>query len=379
MFAAQEFDARRSRLLQTMQAERLDTLLIYSAKPESGYVRYYTGWESELGIYDCSLLAVTPGYGNEWTLLTNAFWDEPFNPRLQTSIVTGDLGSALREHLPKGTRRIGVAPLRQFPASIYRQLLTACPKAEITDARDLLLKLRAVKSLAEIEILRRTAAVADASVAALQQVLQPGVSELEAAAEVERALRRAGSGPLIFSTIVCSGERTGRFIALPTSRRFENGDLVQLDCGPSIDGYHGDFSRCATAGEPSSAARKLMEDTATLYEVCLAALRPGVRACDVARKVLETAGAMGYGPEHLYQSPNVKPGFVGHGIGLANPDVPQLSPQDDTELECGMVINIETILKNPALGSTRLEDAVVIEPGAPARLSQSSIRLWETA
>ena len=377
MFSAQEFEGRRARLLTAMDVERLDALLIYAAKPESGYVRYYAGWEPELAIFDCALLAVTPGYDHEWTLLTNAFWDEPFGG-LQAAIVAGDLGAALRGRLPSAARRIGIAPMRQFPASLYRCVVEACPLAEVFDAKDLLLRLRAVKSAAEVEILRRIAAVADASVEAFLQALLPGVSELEAAAEVERALRCAGSGPFIFSTILCSGDRTGRFIALPTARRFEAGDLVQLDCGPSLGGYHGDFSRCATAGEPPPAVRKLMEDTAALYEVCLAALRPGVRACKVAHEVLEAAGGMGYGPEGLYQSPNVKPGFVGHGIGLANPDLPQLSLQDDTELEAGMVINIEAILKN-ALGSARLEDAVVIEPSGASRLSLSSIRVWEAS
>ncbi len=379
MFTVEELTARRFRLLQMMETERLDALFIYAAKPESGFVRYYTGWESELAIFDCSLLVVTPGRGNEWTLLTNAFWDEPFGPQLQTSIVTGDMAAAVRELLPQGARRIGIAPLRQFPAATYRSVAEACPQAALLDVKDLLLKLRAVKSAAEIDLLRRIAAVADASVEAFRRTLQPGITEQDAAAEIEYVLRRAGSGPFIFSTLLCSGTRTGRFIALPSLRRFEEGDLVQLDCGPSIEGYHGDFSRCATAGTPPLAARRLLEHTAVLYEKCLAALRPGARACDVAQEVLETAYQLGYGPEHLYQSPNVKPGFVGHGIGLANPDVPQLSPLDETELEPGMVINIETILRTPSLGSTRLEDAVVIEAGGATRLSQSSIRLWEVA
>lgn len=376
MFSKPEFNSRRERLLRSMEVERLDVLLIYSSKPESGYVRYYTGWESELGIFDCSLLIVAPTEKNPWTLLTNAFWDEPFEPYLQPVVITGDLPATIGGYIPARAKRIGVAPLRQFPADVYRAVVHGLPNAEVVDVKDLLLRLRAVKSEAEIALLRRIAAIADTGAEALSQVLHPGITELEAAAEVEYALRRSGSGPLIFSTLVTSGERTSRFIALPTARPFVEGDLVQLDCGPSLAGYHGDFSRCATVGPPNTRTRSLLEDTATLYEECLAALRPEKRACDVARHVLSAAQELGYGPDNLYQSPNVKPGFVGHGIGLANPDVPQLSPTDETVLETGMVVNIEVILKTPQIGSTRLEDAVVLGSRGATRLSEAPVRLW---
>ena len=87
----------------------------------------------------------------------------------------------------------------------------------------------------------------------------------------------------------------------------------------------------------------------------------------------------GYGSANFYQSPNVKPGFVGHGIGLGNPDVPQLSTEDPTILEAGMVINIEAILRHEEAGAARIEDAVVIDRHGAYRLSKTPIRFWEAA
>jgi hypothetical protein len=69
-----EYESRRTRLLEMMQIESLDAVVIYASKPESGYVRYYSGFESALGIMDCSFLVITPGRGGAWRLLTNAFW-----------------------------------------------------------------------------------------------------------------------------------------------------------------------------------------------------------------------------------------------------------------------------------------------------------------
>ena len=120
-----------------------------------------------------------------------------------------------------------------------------------------------------------------------------------------------------------------------------------------------------------------MNATAMLYERCLSALSPGRAACEVAREVLAAAAELGYGPENFYQSPNVKAGFVGHGIGLGNPDWPQLSTEEPTVLKEGMVLTIETILRDPSCGSARIEDAVALEKQGARRLSGAAVRLWE--
>jgi Xaa-Pro aminopeptidase len=121
----------------------------------------------------------------------------------------------------------------------------------------------------------------------------------------------------------------------------------------------------------------MCETTAAMYEKCLEELRPGVRASHIARDVIEVAKEAGYGPENFYQSRIAKPNFVGHGIGLGNPDAPQLSTTDDTVIEEGMVINIEPILRIPGRGGARIEDAVVVGKAGAIRLSACSIRLWQ--
>src|SRR4030095_4078264 len=99
-------------------------------------------------------------------------------------------------------------PYRSFPAPVYVALKKKLRAGTIIDVTGNLLWLRAIKSPAEIEVLQRVAAIADSSAEALLQSCSEGTSELDIAAQVEYALRRAGSGPLIFSTILCSGSRT---------------------------------------------------------------------------------------------------------------------------------------------------------------------------
>src|ERR1051325_3873830 len=101
MFSRQEFEQRRQRLLPLMESEALDAVVLFASKVEAGYVRYYTGYESQLGIQDCSFLVVTPGFDREWTLVTNAFWDEPFGmPGLNETIITSRFGETITGLLP---------------------------------------------------------------------------------------------------------------------------------------------------------------------------------------------------------------------------------------------------------------------------------------
>ena len=379
MFSSDEYISRRSRLLARMQDEKLDALVIFASKIASGHVRYYAGYESQLGILDCSCLIVIPGAKHEWTLVTNAFWDEPFGiPGLNHVIVTGDfaktVGQLLRSH--KGS--VGVAPYKYFPAPVFCAIAESESPVAIRDVTELLLSLRAVKSKEEIEVLRQVAAIADRAGEAFLSTTRAGVSERDIAAEVEYSLRRAGSGPFVFSTILFSGPQTAGFIGLPGTRKLAEGDLVQLDCGPSLEGYQGDFARALCVGEPDSQATAMLETNALMYEQCLAALRPGTLACEVAEKVLGFAKREGFDDTNFYQSPNVKPGLVGHGIGLGNPDVPQLSTEDETVLAEGMVVNIETILRISGRGGTRIEDAAVLTKDGATRLSSCPIRLWQT-
>jgi Xaa-Pro aminopeptidase len=173
-----------------MERENLDLLVIFSGKPESGYVRYFTGYEPQLGILDCCFLVVVPGAAKSWTLITNAFWDEPFGTwHLQEAIVTSHFPEEIQQLVPSWVRRAGIAPYRSFPAPVYVALEKKLRAGTIIDATGNLLWLRAIKSPAEIEVLQRVAAIADSSAEALLQSCSEGTSELDIAAQVEYALR----------------------------------------------------------------------------------------------------------------------------------------------------------------------------------------------
>jgi Xaa-Pro aminopeptidase len=369
-----EYRTRLDRARAAMAAAGVDALVAYANKTHPGHVRYLSGYETRLGIHDSAVCVVTP---DRCALLTNASFDRPqAQTWLEEVIVTADYAGAIARLLSRPVRTLGVAGFRALPAPVYIGLREQIPTADVRDASDLLLALRQIKSPAEVALLRECARITDAGGRAFLESARPGVTEREVLAQVELALRRAGSDEVSFTTQVSSGVRTAQVVAFATDAVLAEGTPVQVDCGGSYHGYRGDLSRLRILGTPGGRLRHLMEVTAEIYDRCLELLRPGVSCAEVARLAVRIAGEHGLA-ENLYRSPNHEPGFVGHGIGYSYAEPPEVHPGNDTLLREGMVIVLEPILSDPAVGGVKLEDPVLITRAGPERLSSLPVRAWE--
>jgi Xaa-Pro aminopeptidase len=130
--------------------------------------------------------------------------------------------------------------------------------------------------------------------------------------------------------------------------------------------------------ERPHAAVRLVETVAEAHEVCASRLRAGTRCSEVARAGLDVFERRGYTRANLLRSANY-PGmvFMGHGIGLENPDPPgMVTLTNETVLREGMVINLEPILLVPEVGGARIETSYAVTGGDPIALSTSNIRPW---
>jgi Xaa-Pro aminopeptidase len=223
-------------------------------------------------------------------------------------------------------------------------------------------------------LLRQCARITDAGGRAFREGVRPGVSEREVLVQVEAALKRAGSDEVSFATQVGSGPRTAQVVVFASDAVLAAPTLVQLDCGATFQGYRGDLSRVVLLGEPGGKLKELFEVTAEIYDRCLELLRPGVACVDVSRLAVRLAGEHGLA-QHLYHSPQHEPGFIGHGIGLSYCEPPEMDPDCTTVLEENMVIVLEPILTVPGVGGVKVEDAVLITPRGPERLSALPVRL----
>lgn len=382
-----EYVERLTRCQQAMARDGLDALIGFASRTHYGSVRYLTGYEPWLAPEEWAIAVVTPGHGSEIALLSNSPWDFwDFNRRSSTWVDDLVVGSRwvdeIAKRLPRSATRVGIAGWSSFPAPIYEGLRERYPGASFADATALIRGLRAVKSEAEIGLLRRVGELSDLAGRAFFEAAVPGATEREVVARIDAALIRGGTEQMGYFTILGSGRKTVASCFLPTDEPISEGDIVQLDCAPMVEGYKGDFSRVVVAGtSPTGAALRLVDTVAAVHEACAVTLRSGRPCSDVARAGLEVVERCGYTRDNLFKSANYPDMvFMAHGIGLENPDPPgMLTLTNTTILEPGMVINLEPILIDPAIGGARIETTYVVTEGDPVPLSTLGIRPWAEA
>ena len=252
---------------------------------------------------------------------------------------------------------------------------------EVADCSEALWAVRKVKDADEVAAMRESVRLFDALHEAMCAHLRPGITELELAAELARALRRAGhdgvvwqhrwDAKLAMEGHVVSGEHlstmsrgpmtvtgVGLAEAFPmgaSRREIRHGDVVLVDLGLNKAGYHGDMARCYAVGEVSDEMRRLASICRELEDVTLDAIRPGVTAGSVYEATRAAAERLGVADVFQGGGP-----YIGHGIGLELDEPPVLGPGDETPLEEGMILTVEPKLISPDFGAVNIEDDVVV-------------------
>lgn len=284
-------------------------------------------------------------------------------------------------------------------AQLHRRIGEAFAGWDVVDVSPLVLDQRRVKDDVEIAATRRAAAVADAGHRALARAAEAGMSELELAAEVERAMRLAGHEgyqPLRYpgarggGVLLMSGDNlslrgghglvvTGAGLSASTpygaSRRvLQRGDLIVLDIGSIREGYTADESRTYVVGPPTGAQKALFGVALTAEEAVLEAVRPGVsvpQLCAAAEAVVARGAAPFFAPGSL-----TLPGFVGHGIGLELDEPPVLWPRERARLQEGMVLAVEIEVSAPNEETmAKMEDTVAVTADGFEMLTHAPCKL----
>jgi Xaa-Pro aminopeptidase len=375
-FSMNEYEGRVHRALQLMERESWDVLLCYASKVYPGTVRYLAGYETRLGIHDACYLLLDPTANPRAVLFSNASWEHPEEQSwVQDAVITSDFGREIAARLPARHRRLGVVGLRYLPTPVFAAVQNNFPQLEIIDATEAVVRLRSVKSEAEIQILRQVTRITDLGGQAFLKSVRAGLDERSIAAEVEYAMKRGGSDEVSFATQVGCGERSSRVVVYPGDRVLRDGDPVQLDCGATLQGYRGDLSRVAVVGKPSQQYEAMLDTCAEMYFRCVEALKPGVHAARIANVGIDVARAHKL-ETYLYRSPNHEPGFMGHGIGTHYSEFPELHPDDQTLLQENMVLVVEPILMRPGVGGVKIEDSVLVHSKGAERFSTCDIRTW---
>jgi len=223
--------------------------------------------------------------------------------------------------------------------------------AELVDVSADMLKMRAVKTEAELRIMRRAAELTEEVLEMTKRRIEEGVTEQEILAELVYQMHMRGMEPS-FPPIIASGENSALPHAGVTSRALKGGDLLTMDIGCKLEGYCTDITR-------TFAISGLEQRLCMVYNIVrdaniagIGSLAAGVNAKDAdaaARKVIEDAG---YGKYFAHGT--------GHGVGAAIHEAPVLNARTCDVLSEGMVVTVEPGIYLPGTGGVRIEDMLEI-------------------
>ena len=200
---------------------------------------------------------------------------------------------------------------------------------------------RAILKASEI-----TAQVADW----LPQIITIGMTEMQLAARVDSLLRLAGADSPAFDTIALSGEKTAMPHGVAGTRKIRKGDLVLVDFGAKVRGYHSDCTRTFSAGSPTNAQKQAYRLVYRAYLSARSNVKPGTLA-DVPWKAAQRA--LGWQAKYFIHG-------LGHGVGLEIHEMPSLSSGSRDILVVGQFVTVEPGIYIPGWGGIRLEDTVSI-------------------
>ena len=225
-------------------------------------------------------------------------------------------------------------------------------EANLQPINNLILELRSVKDPEEIKLIREACRLAAIGMQTAKEIIGVGIKEKEAAAEIEYAMRKAGSDGVAFETIVASGLTSAFPHGSNLERTIQDGDFVMVDLGATYKSYRSDITRTFIASKAAEKQARIYNAVKLAHQKALEIIKPKVAACEVdevARRVIEQAG---YGEFFVHN--------LGHGVGLEVHEAPILSPDSKEILAAGNVVTDEPGIYVPGLGGVRIEDTVLV-------------------
>jgi Xaa-Pro aminopeptidase len=336
--------ARRVRLAGLLGERDLDAALVTSLVN----VRYLTGLASS----NAALLVRLDGSA---VLATDDRYAEAARrdcPDVSIQVERRVAAGLVSTAAAGGVRRLGIERHDVTLATSDGLSEAAGEGVQLADLAEAVESLRAEKEPGEVALVATACAVADA---ALLEVLARGLagrSEAEVARDLEARMLLGGAEAVGFESIVAGGVNGSVPHHTPGGRVIERGDLVTIDFGARVEGYHSDCTRTVVVGGPADWQREVYAVVQAAQQAGVLALAPGASTVAVdraARAVVEDAG---YGEAFTHG--------LGHGVGLVIHEPPWLSASEAAAgtLAGRSTLTVEPGIYLPGRGGVRIEDTV---------------------
>ena len=201
-----------------------------------------------------------------------------------------------------------------------------------------------IKSKGEIEKMRKAGEITAGALKAAEEALRPGMTTHELDTVIRKYITSHGAKPSFlgyggFPASACISINDEVIHGIPGARKILDGDVVSVDVGAYIDGYHGDSAKTFPVGNVSEDVLKLLKSTEESLYIAIEMVKPGVRLGDIGAAIAKHNEQNGY---------SVVREFVGHGVGKdlhEDPEVPNYGKEGrGLRLQPGMVIAIEPMI-----------------------------------
>jgi Xaa-Pro dipeptidase len=361
-------EERRQKLSAAMREAGIAHLVLYGNAWQGDYLRY----GSDFGILEGHGIALISASGDVELFLdsaTDAERAELEVPGIKISF-TPNIVATVGTRLDRvANSRIAAAPRKFLP----RWLMDPSRSFQFEDATAIVDKLLMHKGAGEVAAVRLAAQIADEAYAEFIRAVRPGRRQFEIVADIEAHLRRRGC-PDNFM-IIGSGGKDVFGMAPPSERRIASGDLVTTELTPAVQGYFAQICRTLVVGKATEAQRRAFAVYVEAMEAGIAAVRPGVRAADVAKAENDVFRKHGLGEYTTSQWTRVR----GHGMGMFADSKPHILEDVETVFTPGMTLIVHPNTYHPDAGYIVLGDAVLVTDNGVEVLCKTPRELFEVA
>lgn len=326
----------------------LDALLL-TDNGNVGYVSGFTGSTAQIVVTPDEALFITDA---RYTLRAQS--ECAGFTVVQTPAGSGGYGDALRSVLEArpSIKRLGfeantvtVSQLGGFQALV--------PEVSWIATTEIIETLRLVKDAGEVALIRNAITIAETAMEQVKLLLKPGTREQDFALELEFAMRRLGASGAAFDTIVASGANGAHPHHTSGPRPLVAGDLVTVDWGAAVNGYHSDLTRTFAIGAVTDKQRDVYAIVWEAQRRAIAAIKPGKTGKEIDAVARDFITEHGYGDAFGHS--------LGHSLGRSVHDGPGFSVRSEKlVLTPSMVMTVEPGIYLEGWGGLRLEEDILV-------------------
>lgn len=352
------YEERYQKVIKILEEKELDSLIVSNACN----MRYLSGFSGDSGYLYLSK--------NKKVVLTDSRYTiqaEEEAEDYQVLEVAKAYGEEIKALLEREQgRRVGFESKDMFyyDISSWKKVME---KIEWIPLEEELSHLRIVKTVEEIKAIETAESIGDKAFSDILNIIKPGMTELEIAANLEFSMKKYGGENLSFDTIVASGLHSSMPHAVPTNKKIENGDFITMDFGCIYEGYCSDMTRTIVVGKVSDEQKKVYQTVLNAQMAAIDFIKAGYQGKEidsVARTIIEEAGYKGCFGHGL-----------GHSVGLFIHESPRLSPKEETVIVANVTETVEPGIYIKGFGGVRIEDLVVVTEEGCRNLTHSEKRL----